>query len=421
MKALAAAIVLLATTSISLGTPRADKLIVHEWGTFTSLQDETGRSVGGLNSSDEPLPSFVHRLRQGLIVNDDPFSKGITRAHPDVTLRLETPVIYFHPANSLTQVKVDVLATFRGGLLSEFYPNATAGTNDLTTTRITPETRGTLSWKSVHIGGDVKLPVTSSHVWLAPRQADAAPVTVRKESEKYLFYRGVGNVDAPLRVRRRGDEITIAERQPNSMNWGPMWLAEFHADGTCAFRTVAAAPARNDDAPSPQPAIFKSQEFSRDSARMLRAEMRQALIRAGLFPDESDAMLDTWQRSYFQGVGQRLFFIVPRSWTDQVLPLKISAPAEVELTRVMVGRIELVTPQVRQDLAAMSRDKTEAGQVSDCYADLGRFADALILDSLRAHPSPRLFEFASSKGIVPAPPANPASSSDSSPHPLVRK
>ena len=36
-----------------------DPLVVHEWGTFTSLQDEEGRCLGGINSDDEPVPDFV--------------------------------------------------------------------------------------------------------------------------------------------------------------------------------------------------------------------------------------------------------------------------------------------------------------------------------------------------------------------------
>jgi hypothetical protein len=37
------------------------KWAVHEWGTFTSLQDESGNAVGGINTDDEPAPKFVHR------------------------------------------------------------------------------------------------------------------------------------------------------------------------------------------------------------------------------------------------------------------------------------------------------------------------------------------------------------------------
>ena len=38
----------------------SDRLIVHEWGTFTELQDFAGTSLNGINTDDEPVPRFVH-------------------------------------------------------------------------------------------------------------------------------------------------------------------------------------------------------------------------------------------------------------------------------------------------------------------------------------------------------------------------
>lgn len=67
--------------------------------------------------------------------------------------------------------------------------------------------------------------------------------------------------------------------------------------------------------------------------------MKQALIAAGLFEDEADAMLATWNESYFEKPGPRVFYIVPKEWIDCHLPLKISAPNQ--LTRVLIGRIDL--------------------------------------------------------------------------------
>ena len=40
-----------------------NKLVVHEWGTFTSLEDDRGQQLGGINIDDEPVPSFVHNWR----------------------------------------------------------------------------------------------------------------------------------------------------------------------------------------------------------------------------------------------------------------------------------------------------------------------------------------------------------------------
>src|SRR5262249_27238111 len=124
----------------------------------------------------------------------------------------------------------------------------------------------------------------------------------------------------------------------------------------------------------------------------LRAELKQSLRNEGLFDDEAEAMLNTWQRSYFQGVGQRVFFIVPRKWTDRALPLKFSVP--VEVTRAMIGRIELITPEQRQTIATLPMN-------AKGMEKLGRFGYAMVLDELKRRPSRALEIFTKSQGIVP--------------------
>ena len=110
----------------------SDRLIVHEWGTFTTLQDDGGKELFGINIDDEPVPDFVHNL-EPYILNTPVLShdywlsrqKGAPRFHPQVSMRLETPVIYFYPpANAKLPMKLDVNVKFRVGWLTEFYPNA---------------------------------------------------------------------------------------------------------------------------------------------------------------------------------------------------------------------------------------------------------------------------------------------------------
>jgi hypothetical protein len=80
----------------------------------------------------------------------------------------------------------------------------------------------------------------------------------------------------------------------------------------------------------------------------LNRELAAALTGEGLYADEAAAMLATWRLSYFESEGLRVFFLLPQSWTEAHLPLSISTPAKV--TRVMVGRVELVTAHQRQVL-----------------------------------------------------------------------
>src|SRR5687767_5993456 len=109
----------------------APALIIHEWGTFTSFQDDRGVTISGINVDDEPVPAFVHRLRELPIFTPDSmpasWSQGAPRCHADVTLRLETPVLYFYPQTEFDRERsFDVRASFVGGWLTEFYPWAAA-------------------------------------------------------------------------------------------------------------------------------------------------------------------------------------------------------------------------------------------------------------------------------------------------------
>ena len=246
----AALILALSISLPALASVENKPLVVHEWGTFTSLQDETGRALGAINSNDEPLPPFVHRIGD-VILNDFSWSKGAPKALTDVTMRLETPVVYFYPpSGTVGPIQLDVTAEFHGGLLSEFYPGAQGALLPAGKIHITEKTNGKLSWHNLLVGTGKDGPKTDSHVWLAPRAPQAASVTTAGgESERYLFYRGIGHLDAPLRVVRHGENLEIDDqRSTDRMSHGEpiqtLWLAEFAEDGSCAFRSITAAQAR---------------------------------------------------------------------------------------------------------------------------------------------------------------------------------
>ena len=124
--------------------------------------------------------------------------------------------------------------------------------------------------------------------------------------------------------------------------------------------------------------------------------------------------------------------MVPRAWTDGHLPLHVSEPAQIE--RVMVGRIELVTPghrgllrriaagpashpnwvlEAREQLGPNEQDRyyredwylhadanpTAAKLLKSmpegyrAYLQLGRFRNALLLDEAKRRPTPELAAF----------------------------
>jgi hypothetical protein len=423
----------------------ANRLIVHEWGTFTSLQDEQGRELSGINTDDEPVPEFVHNLNRYLLSRPVLSSlhwqyrqKGAPRSHPLVTMRLETPVIYFYPQEELQKpFPIDVSVRFRGGWLTEFYPSALPEAprlenNSFDFGELTRDTVSSLSWDRLQVGTRGVGPETSEHVWLAPRKVGAANVTAESgESERYLFYRGVGRIRAPLKATldRKAGEVKLAANfdevltSRQTAHVPPLWLLQVRHDGRCAFRTLDGFDVSGD--PTRELATssyrFADSDFQEGNRAKLEAAMHAALLEDGLYADEATALLTTWQRSYFASPGLRIFYLVPRAWTDHYLPLTLSQPAKID--RVMIGRLELISDEQRQLLERMAKmtpsdgrwleeakespalDRFMAGRTDfgdlgvkipedyQTYLNLGRFRNALVAHEERLHPSETLTRF----------------------------
>jgi hypothetical protein len=345
-----------------------DPVTAHEWGTFTTVAGQDGRAIEWLPlNGPTDLPCFVEHYQNGstfkILPGEDAklIDYQTARARLWGKVRMETPVLYFYgPAETAVRVQV----SFPRGLITEWYPHANAFQFGVTASALrNPQFTSSIDWPFVRMspatGRAFPLEKAMSHYYAA-RETDASPLEVGVQREKFLFYRGVANFDVPVsaRVTRSGaisvrnlgsadlPNVVLFERRGSSMGFrvgGPV-----HDSMTLAAPTLTATPAS------------------------LRAELQSTLERAGLYPKEASAMLETWRDSWFEE-GTRLFYIVPSKAVDAILPLRIT-PAPSMVTRVFVGRMEIVTPQTEQaveraittnDLATLERYGRFLGPITD--------------------------------------------------------
>jgi hypothetical protein len=352
----------------ALGSAQAP-MIVHEWGTITTRHAPDGVPQGRLNRIDpsEVLPEFVHRYEpeQTRATEQHWFGKGPrVTGRPDITMRLETPVIYFYGnATAAGRAPFDVRVQMRGGILNEFYPRAEVSlmtdpgrVEAKFAARILKPTDpinldnyliGALAWNGVKLDPSARVPTTNDAVWAAPRNVSASRVATGGEGEHYLFYRGVAHLDALLGTQHSKTGVRLSAQNliwliEERMTIARVWLADVRADGTLAFamRERLTIAKNTPSAQLAEIARFAASDYSHVRAAALRQSMKSELMAAGLFDDEAEAMLATWNASYFQKPGLRVFYMVPRTWIDYFLQLELSIPHEA--TRVLVGRIDLV-------------------------------------------------------------------------------
>src|SRR4029077_9160312 len=106
------------------------------------------------------------------------------------------------------------------------------------------------------------------------------------------------------------------------------------------------------------------------------------LTATGLYEKEALAMVNTWRTSWFGENGTRLLYLVSGTLTDKLLPLTVD-PAPDERVRVLVGRLETLTPEDCQRLVhALTGSGSGGNQTQKAITaeltSLGRFAEPAI-------------------------------------------
>jgi hypothetical protein len=358
-----------------------DPLVVHEWGTFTSVQGKAGIVLEGLQHEEEPLPDFVYSRAK---VRECPLRavgwKGLEVPAEHVTQKMETPVIYFH---AKTPRRVNVRVDFVKGLLTQWYPvsdllGPPEGPPDGGPLDLSKVDRSFLQWDVDLSAGDEAAPaempaVAKGDPWGYARDVDAMWVRTvpRKgperrgptEADRFLFYRGLGTFELPFRAE--ADESGGVSFRNDSAHTVAHVVAIEVAPGGEKGRyglhsaLPAGAMAVNLFSEPRDQALHEipMRPWKGDGVEELKGVVVKLLVDQGMNRDEARAMVATWSRSWFLAEGTRVMFFVPRPLVDRLLPLKIE-PAPSTLERALVGRIELVTPA---NLAALERAVKERG------------------------------------------------------------
>ena len=231
-------------------------------------------------------------------------------------------------------------STFPQGMLSEWYPvvkdfksghdndkKSITGNAylDWGTVRLTPPA----AFAAVRVQDDKGEPVPAAlppveaddHYGRA-RETDSAiveTVDVNRGShfEKFLFYRGLGNFDLPVKLTALGQdrfEVTNSADIPS----GALLLVRIEIGRIRFIRLDHVHPRSTIEAKLP------ARESSVDA---LAEEMVRELTASGLYEKEALAMVNTWRSSWFGENGTRLLYLVPERQTNELLPLHIESRA----------------------------------------------------------------------------------------------
>ncbi len=323
----------------------AQPLTVHEWGTFTTLHGSNGGTLSGLYFEEEQLPSFVYHF-PGFSPDPAIATNGYIPCK-DVTVKMETPVLYFYsPVERAVQVHVD----FPMGAISQWYPNRSGGEVFPSEGRLDFDNggrNGSIDWKATVLDPNTteKLTQTTniSTKWERPRETNSNLIKNQDgEIEKYLFYRGLANFPLPVEVIFTGNgALSITNTSKYDIPY--IYIYDHAYDSASVWGTGPLS--------SGEKKIFvkPSKYYGEDASIPEYNDFYPALTAAGLTREEGLALLGTWNAGYFQTEGFKIFWIVPRKLTDQILPLQISPNPDV-LERVLVGKTEILTPFFEQVL-----------------------------------------------------------------------
>jgi hypothetical protein len=220
------------------------------------------------------------------------------------------------------------------------------------------------------------------------RQTDAALVHVHQPAkkgslgdeypaqdyfEKFLFYRGLGDFKLPIRVQALGEGKAIVHNSgADPIAW--MMLLDVNGDQLryATFDGVAAGQQRDISLPA-----------TISTLDQLTTDLTAALESTGLYAKEATSMVNTWKSPWFGEQGTRLLYFVPQPLTDKLLPLTIE-PKPAETVRVLVGRMDMMTPEQEKSVTAIvAASQTARAQEWTTAREQGRAVHYPLPDAVR--------------------------------------
>ena len=282
-----------------------------------------------------------------------------------VTVKMETPVIYFHSKEAF---RAKVKVGFEGGTISQWYPARSGGETlpepppsaDPATQPVPAEQwridfskpyRGDIEW-DVHVLSQAESRATRTFKprdtvnWLRARVPEANVVrSASGETENYLFYRGVGNFTPGLQTTVSADETLQLKNQTGG---DIPYLLVFQQNGSRVSwhaRTSGLKSGESFDLPE-----TSLNTVADGFPAPIYDSLKTGLTACGLLESEADAMVQTWWTSYFETEGLRVFWVLPAA-IDRPDPASSVTPPPAKTVRVLVGRSEVLRPRQEAGVA----------------------------------------------------------------------
>jgi hypothetical protein len=353
------------------------------------MNGSDGVSLDGMYHEEHALPSFVHAR-----------SKDQLRL-PMSRIKSETPVIYFYtPQVQRVQVEVG----FPTGLWTQWYPQALTVAPGLVQAGSPPRTRdGRISWDVSVRPPDMKHSEppdagSSDAPWNYARDVDAAYVVRSDQTwsrspeqwERFIFYRGLGEVPLPIQLRLDGERIFASTPEREGLHHLFILKVE---NGRGAYSYATALRPDHGSIERAVPSLNGSLPLDR-FVETISADVESRLIASGLYRKEAKAMVNTWKISYFKTDGVRVLFVLPQSWTDRFIPMRIT-PAPEQIVRVMVGRVELLDAARERRAEAAIRDLASPSEgvrerAFELLRSEGRYVEPIVRRALRTSADERV-------------------------------